>query len=581
MAEPAEERTRIGQFAVVNLSELIERLGYYGVIAVVALYLEASGYGAGTIGVLFAVLLPLPYIVPLLAGPLSTRFGYKPVMLAAFLAYGAGFLLLAVSPAFLVVLGGIVLVGIGAGLFKPLTAAAIGLLTAPRHRSLGYTLYYVGINIGGFVGPVLTALVKQEYRLAFLMGAGAVAANFVLVLLAFRNPIAPRRDAGFAASFRPMLEVLANVRFLALLAIFSGFWMLFSMNFSFVILHLQANVALPDWFQPSLQVSLESLLVIALGVPLGAIATRMPALRTMAVGIVLLVAGFATAGFATTFWVFALGIALVAAGEVIAYPGFLAYVTQIAPRDRVAVYQSFGFLPLFVGFLVGPLLGGFLYGTVAIDAGRPALFWALMCVLGLVALAALLLYARRGAAPASSADGLPAAQPRKRGSAVAPLLPVLAAFLLVGAGFAAGTRPAPDPPTPDGPEPIDPGMVLAVHRGTANEGQSEERRIPVPPGVGNLTLTLSWQDEAPAAPIPGATNAPDSFELRARDEAGTAEGHASGSDGKVAVTLRILAAPTNVTFTVRLASAGDTQAFGQNVAPDGSNAWTLEAVVAK
>src|SRR5262249_1659485 len=155
----------------------------------------------------------------------------------------------------------------------------------------------------------------------------------------------------------------------------------------------------------SLQVALESLCVIVLGIPLGSLATRGDAVRTMTLGIALLVLGFVVVGFAPSFLLYAFGILVVAAGEVLAYPGFLSYVSLIAPRDRVAVYQGYGFLPLFAGFLLGPLAAGPLYQQLAEQQSRPALFWAVMCCAGVVTVAAFLFYAaqaRTGATRASA-----------------------------------------------------------------------------------------------------------------------------------------------------------------------------------
>lgn len=570
-ADPAQDRTKFDQFAVVNGSELLERLAYYGVLSVTALYLVQQGYSNAAIGGLFAVLLPLPYIVPLVAGPLAARFGYKPIMLAAFIAYAGGFLLIFVSPALLFVLGGIILIGVGAGLFKPLTAAAIGLVTSAKHRSLGYSIYYVGINVGGFVGPILIASLGA-YRLAYLVGAITIGVNALVVMLLFSNPLDPKPGLQVAAAFRPFLEVARNTRFLVLLAIFSGFWMLYSMNFTFVILYLQAFVERPEWFKPGLQVSLQSLCVIALGVPLGAVASRMEAVNAMSLGIALLVAGFLVVGFFPVFALFIVGIVLVAAGEVLAYPGFLSYVSRIAPPDRIAVYQGVGFLPLFVGFTVGPVLGGQLYGPLADAGGRPPVFWAVMSCVGLLALALLLLYARAirptgvGAPRAPRWQGIP-------GAVAVALIGVIA----VVAAFATEAQ-VELAPAGDDVEPLAAGTVVARHDGSTVEGATTEQAVTIPVGVHNVTFTLEWSDEAANSPLPGATNQPDNFEIEVLDRFGTRLGEDSGAQGALAVGASFSGA-TDVMVRITLTSAGDTVVLGQTAAADTSNDWSLVVTV--
>jgi MFS family permease len=590
-AVPDEARTDKRGFAVVNASELLERLAYYGVVSINGLFLLQLGFGGLVVGLVSGILLAMPYVVPMVAGPLAERAGYRPVMLLAFVAYAAGFLLIAASPTAPGFVFGALLVGTGAGMFKPLTAAAIAHVTSPEHRTFGYNVYYVGINVGGFIGPILIrGLFGEHYRLAYLLGASVIAVDFLFILALFRNPLPPRPEMRVRDAFRPLGEVLENRRFLALLAIFAGFWFVYSMALSFLIPYLQSYVALPSWFKPNWQVSLESLCVIALGIPLGGLASRRDGVRMMALGIVLLVLGFLVIGFVPAFVPYVLGVVLVAAGEVLAYPGFLSYVSRIAPRDRVAVYQGYGFLPLFAGFLVGPIVGGWLYQSLLVQARRPALFWAIMDCVGVAALAAFLLYARavrakpeRGAAAAPPPAAVGAPWWQGYGGAAAVLV---AGALVVLAGLAAGSRV---PLATGGAEPADAlptGKEIAAFQGTTAEGRSTSQSISFPAGVpGNVTVTLTWTDTPPASPVPGAFNQPDRFRLEVKDAFGTtlarAEGeNPVGGEGRVTASFDPPASPSQATVTVTLLAAGDTQAGPLAASPDDGNDWTFRAAVA-
>jgi MFS family permease len=576
-------------FAVVNSSELLERLAYYGVLSINGLFLLQLGFGGLVVGLVSGILLAMPYVVPMVTGPLAERTGYKPVMLLAFVAYAAGFLLIAASPTAMGFVFGALLVGTGAGMFKPLAVASIAHLTSPRHRTLGYNVYYIGVNVGGFIGPILIrALFGEHYRLAYVLGAVVVALDFLFILLLFRNPTPPRPEMRVREAFRPLAEVLENRRFLALLAIFAGFWFVYSMALSFLIPYLQSYVALPGWFKPNWQVSLESLCVIALGIPLGGLASKRDGVRMMALGIVLLVLGFLVIGFVPSFVPYVLGVVLVAAGEVLAYPGFLSYVSRIAPRDRVAVYQGYGFLPLFAGFLVGPIVGGWLYQSLLVQARRPALFWALMDCVGVATLAVFLLYARAGrpaAAPAPGAAGKPIRAAWWQGWTAAAAV-LLAGVLIVTAGVVAGSRvPLAKESGSPPPGAVGPGTELKAFQGSTGEGQSTSQALSVPAGIrGNVTLTLTWQDTPPNSPVPGAVNQPDRFRLEAKDRFGAVLAREEaenpvGGEGRIAFALHPPASGLDVTLVVTLVSAGDTQAGPLPGTADASNDWTLRAAV--
>ncbi|MCA1811771.1 MAG: MFS transporter [Halobacteriales archaeon] len=573
----AVERFRPGPFVAVNAIELVERLAYYGALSVTALYMDSLGYPGWAIGLLSAILLPLPYLVNLVAGPLADRHGYRPAMLVAFTAYTAGFLLMGAVASLWALLAGIVLVGVGAGAFKPIPAATIALTTTEAQRNLGFSVYYWAINLGAFVGPILIALLLDSYRAAFFLAAALTAANLAVSLLAYRDPRPPQDRRGDLGALRTLVGILRDTRFLLLLLAYSGFWFVYSMNFSFAPIYLSDFVALPAWFTPNLQQSIDPGVVILASLPLGALvsAKRWPPLRVMAFGVLLATVGFTMVGFSSSWQMFVAGIVVMSLGEILTFPGFLSLVSRLAPPGRAAAYQSAGFLPIGIGFFLGPLVNGLLYQSVAKDLLRPRLFWALVCTVGFLTVAGFLLILQRtpGEAP-------PAAKPRRRTAPLLAGLAVLAAGLLVLAGIAAGTSPlvgtASQPPA-------DKGTVEGHWAGTLAEGARFDQAVAIPAGPArNLTLTLAWTDEA-AGPLPGTTNGPDHFRLQllaGNVPLGAADGsNAPGAPGRLAVHVTVPAAATATEWIARitLESAGDVTAGPATVGVDAGNAWTLDA----
>jgi dipeptide/tripeptide permease len=573
----AVDRFRPGPFVAVNAIELLERLAYYGALSVTALYMDGLGYPGWAIGLISAILLPLPYLVNLVAGPLADRHGYKPALLVAFTVYTAGFLLMGAVASLWALLAGIVLVGVGAGIFKPVPAATIALTTTEAQRNLGFSVYYWAINLGAFVGPILIALLLDSYRAAFFLAAALTAANLALALLVYRDPRPPQERRGDLGALRTLVGILRDTRFLLLLLVYSGFWFVYSMNFSFAPIYLADFVALPAWFTPNLQQSIDPGVVILASLPLGALvsAKGWPPLRVMAVGVGLATLGFAIVGFSSSWQMFVVGIVVMSLGEILTYPGFLSLVSRLAPPGRAAAYQSAGFLPIGIGFFLGPLVNGLLYQSVAKDLLRPRLFWALVCTVGLLTVAGFLLILQRspGKAP-------PAAAPRRRTAPLLVGLAVLAAGALVLAGVAAGTSPlvgtASQPPA-------DKGNVEGHWVGTLAEGARFDQPVAIPAGPArNLTLTLTWTDEA-AGPLPGTTNGPDHFRLQflaGGVPTGAADGsNAPGVPGTLTVRVKVPAAATATEWVARitLESAGDVAAGPATVGADAGNAWSLDA----
>ncbi len=563
-----QERTKVGQFAVANVAELLERSAYYGFTSIFSLYLLDLGYGGLAVGAIAVILLAFPYIIPLLTAPLAEKLGYKPVMLVALVLYACGFLLLSTSSSIQVILAGTVLVAVGAGGFKPVATATIAHVTSPAKRSLGYTIYYTGINVGGFAGPFLVATLLDSQRAAFLLAAAIMATAAALVLVVFRNP-QPPQPISVGKALAKLGAIFEDLRLLVLLLIFSGFWFLYSVNFSFLAPYLSEFVGLPGWFSPSLQQSYNPLIIILLAIPIGALTSKKDPRAMMTLGVLLYVIGFTILAFWQSIYAFFIGLFVATVGEIVAYPAFLSYLAAIAPKDRVAVYQSYGFLPLFIGFFFGPLANGAAYQALALDAGRPELFFAIPIAVGILALVAF----------------LATAQPRE-GASRKPLLVRAALVLLLvpllfAAAIAAGTQDVDDGDLPLG------AVALPERTGSTQAGQPTSLDFAIPVEArGDLTFTLRWTDEAPSGT--GVTNRPDAFRLEVFDVDGRSLGSAQNPNAQNGEGTVVVAVPSAsagpLRLQITLVTSGD-QVVNvplqgpATLAADDANDWTLEPVM--
>lgn len=565
-AAPAEDRTKVGQFAVTNVAELLERSAYYGFTSILGLYLTELGYGGAIVGAVSVILLALPYVFPLLTSPIAEKLGYKPVMVVALACYASGFAVLASSDAIGAIITGTALVAAGAGGFKPIATATIAHVTALRHRSLGFTIYYTGINIGGFAGPFIVAKLTDSLAAGFAVAGSIMVAALVLTLLLYRSP-QPPQDVSVGRALAKLGAILEDMRLVVLLLVFSGFWFLYSMNFSFLALYLDRFVELPSWFEPSLQQSYNPLIVMVLAIPIGALATKKDPRVMMTIGVLLYVVGFSIVGFVQHVGAFFVGLFVATVGEILAYPAFLTYIAGIAPKDRVAVYQSYGFLPLFIGFFFGPLACGPLYQAVAVDAGRPELFWAVPLAVGVLALVGFLALAAR------DLEGAPRRRGFGRAAAVLLLVPVL-----FGAALVAGSTAALDV------EGGDQGTVAQdqlLFRGDGVSGEGADAavtRFTAPANVrGNLTIVLTWTDPPAQAP---ATNAPDRFRLELRGRDGQQLALREGSNdatgaGRLLAEVR-LPADRYLAVHVSLLDAGDSSIGPIPIQAEDEEDWRLE-----
>jgi POT family proton-dependent oligopeptide transporter len=189
-------------FWVVSTLEMVERAAYYGMLAALPYHLVYNlHFPTTSVGIILSLLTPFLYILPIVSGALAGKYGFRTVLVPAFLVITVGYLIAGVSNTFYMMLGAFIILGLGTGSFKPMTSGTIATSTSESTRNLGYSIYYWMINVGSFLAPlaVAVAIPKESYQLVFFMSAALVAANFFIAFFFFKNPTrkkASRRCSG-------------------------------------------------------------------------------------------------------------------------------------------------------------------------------------------------------------------------------------------------------------------------------------------------------------------------------------------------------------------------------------------------
>jgi len=402
--------------------ELFERLAYYGMVLVLGIYLvQHLGIRPDVYGVVYGVSTAALYFLPLIAGALADRFGYKPALVVAFVTLTGGYALLGSTRSFPLICVALGLIAVGGSIVKPTVSGTVTRTTEEGStRPVGFGLYYMMVNAGGLVGPVIAAQVRNrtEFRYVFWVSAAACALMVVQAALAFREPVTTeerRAGKGIGRVLADMLLVLGNWRFVLLLVIFSGFWGMIEVLYAFMPLYLQSFTDLlaveaaidrivpltrwaGHWLNPEVFVSLDALLIVALQAPISAATRRWKTLTAMLVGTGVGTLSWAAPALSPAAGVVALGIAVWSLGEMVCSARFFQYCGTIAPPDRVAVYLGYSFLSIFLANLYAPPWAGFLYQRFVTDRVSAHLaphfvpFFGGVMVMGALAVAGLALY---------------------------------------------------------------------------------------------------------------------------------------------------------------------------------------------
>jgi len=230
-------------FWIANSMELFERWAWYGMFAVLALYLTQStdtgalGFSQTQKGEMMGIVTAILYFLPLLTGALADRFGYKKMLIIAFVILSSSYLLMGQVRSYTAVYGAFLLVALGAALFKPIVSATVAKTTDETTSSIGFGIFYMIVNIGGFIGPVFSSKLRHIYgwKIVFIMAASAILVNIFLALFFYKEPNRKKNTDPFWTSIwkslKNILVALADMKLTVFLIIMIGFWTMFNQLF--------------------------------------------------------------------------------------------------------------------------------------------------------------------------------------------------------------------------------------------------------------------------------------------------------------------------------------------------------------
>ncbi len=166
-------------------TEMWERFSYYGMRALLILFMTAPvaagglGFDTSKAGPIYALYVSSVYLLSLPGGWVADRvLGLRRAVFVGGAVIMAGHICLAV-PSMTTFYVGLVLIAIGTGLLKPNVSALVGKLYAPDdiRRDAGYSLYYMGINTGAFVAPIVTGWLAQGETFKGILGSMGLSAH--------------------------------------------------------------------------------------------------------------------------------------------------------------------------------------------------------------------------------------------------------------------------------------------------------------------------------------------------------------------------------------------------------------------
>ncbi len=364
------------------------------ILPFLVLYLTRElNFSAGRAGMMLAVYGATAIVAGPISGRLTDSIGALPVMRASLLSSGLVLLLFPFATSFAAVLILIVIWAGCAELFRPASLAAITHVVPPEQRKAAFALNRLAINLGMSIGPALGGfLATVSFRAMFVVDAvTTVIAGAVLALTPWRALTgvgaadweADPANGGAASIFRDrtFLIFLTGVLLVGIV---------FFQHEAALPLYLVRNLGLSPAFYGML-FSINTLLIVALEVPLNTATAHWPNSRAMIVGSMLFAIGFGALAVIDTATGVIATVVVWTFGEMMLFPAMAAHMGDISPEHRRGSYMGAYSMSLSVAFTVGPWMG-----TQILDVAGPAVVWSAMLVLGTLAAVLMAFSAPRG-----------------------------------------------------------------------------------------------------------------------------------------------------------------------------------------
>jgi proton-dependent oligopeptide transporter, POT family len=416
-------------FWVANFTEIFERIAYYATTAVLAIYMseqlhfsdQLTGWLVGTFGLVV-------WFLPVLGGTLADRIGFRRALMFAYLVMTAGYFLLgSLSAPWMgplrhalgdkwLVLAILMIPALGPGMVKPCVAGTTARASTENVRSIGYSIYYTLVNIGGALGPIVAFVVRKQLgwgiENVFRVAACSVFLMFWVTLVFFREPsrVDEKKVASVWEAITNMFVVLANVRFLLFLGIVAAyyvvFWQIYVSMPLFVRHFVNQNAGVDA------TISVEAITVICFQVLIAVLTRKIPTFRTIAIGILLtslswlvltlpispgqvtLHLGFAAPTIYRVTLYVAATLFVLALGEIMLASRYYDYISRLAPSGQQGLYMGYAFLPIAIGYFIGGPLGGYLLHYFGDVRHEPQQIWFVIAGIGVVATLLMWIYDR-------------------------------------------------------------------------------------------------------------------------------------------------------------------------------------------
>ena len=365
----------------------VDRLGGSLLFPFFALYITKKfDVGMTEVGGLFAIFFLSGFIGAFPGGALTDRFGRKGIIIFSLIATSFSTLFMGFVTEFQFFLVVAFISGIFTDVGGPAYEAVFMDILPEEKRASGFGIRRVAFNLAVVLGPVIGGFIAaRSYLALFIIDAvvSAIVALMVFLLIPETKPVSTegKEQESTLQTFKGYSQVLRDRKFMAFTFVCLLTWLVY-MNMNTTLgVFLRDQHGLPEsgygWI-----ISINAAMVVLFQFPITRRIEKQPPMLMMALGAFFIAVGLLLYGFVSTFWWFAVAIAILTIGEMVTVPIANAVVANFSPENMRGRYNFVYGNSWGISFAVGPYLAG-----LVMDNYDPNLLWYACGIIGMIAVA--------------------------------------------------------------------------------------------------------------------------------------------------------------------------------------------------
>lgn len=355
------------QYWLVAFGALVSSAGSALVWPFQFIYISRTlGLNLATVGTLITLSSTTGLVVSFLAGDLADRLGRKPVMIAAHLAQGVAWLLMARAHSYVGFLIPLMILSSSQPVYSVGSDAMMADLVPPEQRARAYAVMRVLNNVGVALGPAVGGfIVSRSYGLAF-HGAAAVLIAYGLFLLAAVRETLPAARPRAAAAAPPggFGRVLRDRGFMAFAMLITLGMTAPLMLWTLLPVYTKQTFQFPEHLYSWLPIT-NALMCVFVQYFVTEFTRRHRPLSMVTLGMMVYAVGVGSVALMSSFWGFWTSMVIFTFGELMVMPTGTAYVANRAPMELRGRYMSIYWMTWGCARAVAPVTGGFLNDQIS------------------------------------------------------------------------------------------------------------------------------------------------------------------------------------------------------------------------